>query len=53
MYKNNSLDNSKIIGCSTLQLSFNLAVKWYAFGYYSNIQRWLSLYSDSIQMNIS
>ncbi len=39
MYKNNSLDSSKLKTCSPLQLSCNLTGKYRGTGYYSYNQR--------------
>ena len=39
MYKNNSRDSNKVKGCSPLQLSCNMTVKYYAVGYYSYTER--------------
>ena len=40
MYKNNSRFSCKFKGCSPLQLSCNLTVKYYAVGYYSYTKRY-------------
>lgn len=50
MYKNNSQFNSKIKGCSPLQLFCNLTGKCHAVGYYSYTKRYLAFKNYELQI---